>query len=97
MACASHPKPAHIRRQPFDEAKIFAAGDCFELEVRGYPYEFTIAADGTIALPLISERVKVAGLTSPDIRKLVSESYRPDGPSERDVKVLQCRKLTNVK
>ena len=77
----------------FDERKIFAAGDCFQLVVRGHSIdEAKIGGDGTIVLPLVGERVKVAELTSGEVRKLICESYRPDGPSEREVEVLSCRR-----
>ena len=89
VGCVSHRAAQHGIPSRFDEQKVFAAGDRFELVVRGRRLdEFTIEQDGTITLPLVSGRIKVAGLSAREISKLVSESYRPHGPSEREVEVL---------
>jgi protein involved in polysaccharide export with SLBB domain len=89
--CASHPKYSTRSSLQFEEGKILAVGDRFELEVRGRRVgEFTVGADGTIALPLIAHRVHVAGLTARQIAKVVSESHQPDGPRENEINVLPC-------
>jgi hypothetical protein len=95
VACASkeRSRETQIRAVPlqFEEGKVFTSGDCFGLEIRGsFIQEVTVAADGTVALPLLSDRFKVAGLNAREVAKLVAESYRPDGPHESQINITPC-------
>jgi protein involved in polysaccharide export with SLBB domain len=92
LGCAS-PSRAPVTRTvlQFDEAEIFAAGDCFRVVLRGKEFkDFTVSEDGTIALPLVSERIKVAGLTPREVAKVISKAFRPDGASEGELEILPC-------
>ena len=84
VGCASQQEHAEPARRRFEEGKVFAAGDCFELSVRRFSTEFTISADGTVELPLIAGRVKVAGFSALEVEKLIvqagwSATIRGDG------------------
>jgi protein involved in polysaccharide export with SLBB domain len=91
--CASRPDNAIRSSLHFEEKKVFAVGDCFQLEVRGVDLGgFIVGEDGSIALPLLAHRVQVAGLTAQQAAEAIAESYRPDGPRASEVKLLPCFK-----
>lgn len=91
-ACASR---SHYGTEPpreFEAGKVFMPGDCFEFVIRGYQYEFTVSDDGKLELPLISERLSVAGLKPREVVRLVCGLYKPHGPRESDVEIMPCFK-----
>ena len=91
IGCASPPQK-HAAPAPwrFEEGKLFAAGDCFELDMRGIVYEFRVSGEGTVAFPLIVEPVKVSGLSPREVEKLICRLYQPDGPRQSEVRVAPC-------